>query len=52
MFFALSGAHTNDAIMAVEREMSPRLAAHHNAIYLNGDLFRRVEAVGAEGGSR
>ena len=45
VFFALSGAHTNDAIMAVEREISPRLAAHHNAIYLNGDLFRRVEAV-------
>ncbi len=45
VFFALSGAHTNDAILAVEREMSPRLAAHHNAIYLNGDLFRRVEAV-------
>lgn len=45
MFFALSGAHTNDAIMAVEREMSPRLAAHHNAIYLNGDLSNRVELV-------
>lgn len=45
VFFALSGAHTNDAIMAVEREMSPRLAAHHNAIYLNGDLSNRVEVV-------
>jgi peptidyl-dipeptidase Dcp len=45
VFFALSGAHTNDAIMAVEREMSPRLAAHHNAIYLNGDLSNRVELV-------
>lgn len=45
VFFALSGAHTSDAIMEIEREISPRLAAHHNAIYLNSDLFNRVEAV-------
>jgi peptidyl-dipeptidase Dcp len=45
VFFALSGAHTNDAIQAIEREISPRLAAHHNRIYLNGDLFRRIEQV-------
>ena len=51
VFFALSGAHTNDAIMAIEREMSPRLAAHHDAIYLNGDLFRRVEAVSRKAAS-
>ncbi len=43
VFFALSGAHTNDAIQAIEREISPRLAAHYNKIYLNGDLFRRIE---------
>jgi peptidyl-dipeptidase Dcp len=45
VFYVLAGAHTNDAIQAVEREMSPRLAAHHNAIRLNGDLFRRVDQV-------
>ncbi len=45
VFFALSGAHTNDAIQAIEREISPRLAAHHNKIYLNGDLFQRIERV-------
>ncbi len=45
VFFALSGAHTNDAIQAIEREISPRLAAHHNKIYLNGDLFRKIEHV-------
>lgn len=45
VFFVLAGAHTDDAIQAVEREMSPRLAAHHNAISLNGDLFRRIDQV-------
>ena len=53
VFYVLAGAHTNDAIQAVEREMSPRLSAHHNAIRLNGDLFRRVDDVmraAAQGG--
>ena len=45
VFYVLTGAHTNEAIQAVEREMSPRLAAHHNAIRLNGDLFRRIDQV-------
>ncbi len=45
VFYVLAGAHTNDAIQAVEREMSPRLSAHHSAIRLNGDLFRRVDQV-------
>jgi peptidyl-dipeptidase Dcp len=45
VFYVLAGAHTNDAIQAVEREMSPRLSAHYSAIRLNGDLFRRVDKV-------
>jgi peptidyl-dipeptidase Dcp len=45
VFFALSSANTNDAIQTIEREISPRLAAHHNKINLNGDLFRRIEHV-------
>ncbi|MDT3685745.1 MAG: M3 family metallopeptidase [Pseudorhodoplanes sp.] len=45
VFFNLAGAHTSDAIMQIEREMAPKLAAHHNAINLNEALFRRVEAV-------
>ena len=28
VFFGLAGAHTNDAIEALQRELSPRLAAH------------------------
>ncbi|MET0427368.1 MAG: peptidase M3, partial [Microvirga sp.] len=45
VFFNLSGAHTNEAIQAVEREMAPLLAKHRSAIYMNGALFRRVEAL-------
>ncbi|MGE3990549.1 M3 family metallopeptidase [Pseudorhodoplanes sp.] len=45
VFYVLAGAHTDDAIQAVEREMSPRLSAHHNAIRLNQDLFHRVDQV-------
>src|SRR5450432_829601 len=30
VFHALAGAHTNDALMAIERDMSPLLAAHRN----------------------
>src|SRR5215213_9500399 len=45
VFYNLAGAHTNDAIQAVEREMAPRLAKHRNAIFMNEALFRRVAAL-------
>ena len=45
VFFGLSGAHTNDALQAIEREMSPKLAAHGNAIRLNDGLFRRIDTL-------
>ena len=41
----LSGAHTNDALLAVEREISPREARHWNGILLNEPLFRRIDAL-------
>ncbi|WP_188052354.1 M3 family metallopeptidase [Aureimonas fodinaquatilis] len=44
-FHALAGAHTNDALQAVEREISPRLSRHWSAISLNAPLFARVEAL-------
>ena len=43
VFYNLTGAHTNDALQAIERDMAPKLAAHETAIMLNGKLFRRVE---------
>ena len=45
VFWNLSGAHTNDAMQAIERDISPVLARHYQVISANADLFRRVEAV-------
>ncbi|MGH6789479.1 MAG: M3 family metallopeptidase, partial [Pseudolabrys sp.] len=42
VFFVLAGAHTSDAIEAVEREVSPLLARHSNEIYLNRRLYARI----------
>ncbi|MES2741269.1 MAG: M3 family metallopeptidase [Pseudomonadota bacterium] len=44
-FDNLSGANTNDTIEAVERDMAPKLAAHSDAIMLNGKLYQRVKAL-------
>ena len=43
VFYNLTGAHTNDALQAIERDMAPKLAAHETAISLNPKIFRRVE---------
>ncbi len=42
LFWVLAGADTNDAIEAVEREVSPLLARHSSATYLNRALFARI----------
>jgi hypothetical protein len=42
VFFNLAGAHTSDAIQAVEREMAPLLTRHRNGIFMNEALFARV----------
>ncbi len=45
VFFALSGAHTNDQIQALQQQIAPQLAAHDDAIVLNADLFARIQAL-------
>ncbi len=45
VFFALSSAHTNEEIQALEQQLAPELAAHNDAILLNRDLFARVSAL-------
>jgi peptidyl-dipeptidase Dcp len=42
VFFVLAGGNTNAEIEAVEREMSPLLARHSNALYLNAKLYARI----------
>ncbi|MXO66078.1 M3 family metallopeptidase [Altericroceibacterium endophyticum] len=45
VFWAVTGANTNDTLDAVDAEISPKLTAHQDAIALNPDLFARVKAV-------
>ena len=45
VFFALAGANTDDAIEAIERAISPKLAAHFSSIYLDTTLFARVDTL-------
>ncbi len=42
LFSVLAGADTSDAIEAVERDVSPLLARHSNALYLNRALYARI----------
>jgi peptidyl-dipeptidase Dcp len=42
VFFVLAGADTGDAIEAVERDVSPLLARHSNAMYLDRALYARI----------
>jgi peptidyl-dipeptidase Dcp len=44
-FANLQGANTNDKLDAIDSEMSPKLAAHGDAIYLNAKLYARVKAL-------
>lgn len=45
IFWCRAGAHTNDAIRALEREISPRMARHVSAIFMNAALFARIDAL-------
>ena len=42
VFFVLAGANTGDKIEAIERDVSPLLARHSNALYLNRTLYARI----------
>ncbi|WP_348692486.1 M3 family metallopeptidase [Duganella fentianensis] len=45
VFGNLSGANTNDSFKALERELSPKLAAHSDAIRLNEKLYARIKSL-------
>jgi peptidyl-dipeptidase Dcp len=42
VFFVLAGADTSDEIETIERDISPLLARHNNALYLNRALYSRI----------
>jgi peptidyl-dipeptidase Dcp len=48
VFSALTDANTNATLQKIKAEEAPKLAAHHDAIYLNAKLFAREEAIYAQ----
>ncbi|WP_299559010.1 M3 family metallopeptidase [Enterovirga sp.] len=45
VFFNLTGADTNDALRAIEREIAPVLSRHGSAMYLDDALFARIDGL-------
>src|ERR1700761_6361646 len=45
IFHVLVGAHSNDALLEIERDIAPQIARHFNAIHTNAALFRRIDAL-------
>ena len=45
VFDLLSGANTNPELQKVQEAMAPKLAALKDAMYLNSNLFKRVESI-------
>ncbi|MEW7848484.1 M3 family metallopeptidase [Massilia aurea] len=44
-FGTLSGSYTNDTLIALGRDMAPKLSQHGDAIRLNGKLYARIKAL-------
>jgi peptidyl-dipeptidase Dcp len=45
VFSAVNAANSNDVTRQTAKVVAPELAAHQDDIFLNGDLFERVDAV-------
>lgn len=45
IFFGIAGADATDDIRKIEEEITPKLSAHSDGIYMNDKLFQRVKAV-------
>jgi len=45
VFGSLASAHTNEEMKKIDVEMSPKLSAHSDEIYLNAALYARVKAL-------
>jgi peptidyl-dipeptidase Dcp len=45
VFFNLDASNTDPQIQQIRQRMAPKLAAHQDEIFLNPDVFARVEAV-------
>ncbi len=45
VFSTLTGAHTNENLQAIQKEVSPKLSAHNDNIFLNANFFERVKTL-------
>lgn len=45
VFGILTSANTNDDLQKIQEELAPKQAAHRDAIYLNPQLFKRIETI-------
>lgn len=45
VFFNIAAADTNDALEALQRDLSPKFAAYSAETLMNGDLFGRVDVL-------
>ncbi len=51
LFYNLTASETSPELQAVERDMAPRLAAHHNRIHTHAALFARIDALHEQRGA-
>jgi peptidyl-dipeptidase Dcp len=45
IFQNLNACNTNPELQKIDKEMAPKLAAHRDAIHLNGKLFARIQTL-------
>jgi len=45
LFWNRAGAHTNDTIQALERDISPKMSRHYSKIGMNAALFQRIDTL-------
>jgi peptidyl-dipeptidase Dcp len=45
VFHVLVGAHSNDALLEIERDIAPQTARHWNKIHTDAALFRRIDTL-------
>jgi len=45
LFWGKAGAHTNETIQALEREVAPKLSRHYSKIGMNAALFSRIDSL-------
>jgi len=45
LFWNKAGAHSNDAIQALERDIAPKMSRHYSKISMNAALFERIDTL-------